>query len=505
MKRLRSILIELLQGIAVILLFIALSHCDARCQDVLGYFLSGSPADRMTGGNIFSGTPEFKPLSLPSAEMMHPVAGYEYRFDNLYKEELADGDVNQAQRYSRAFSLSLPLQYGMFSPVLDLSVISTSAGTRIAQDSGEAGDYASRNNVVNLSYAMRLSSAISISADVSSLSDGNHSFTNGNAMVTFDLGPRSAISFRTGNIGSFNLLQLTITGVDGVLPLHIQKSGFAFAGQTALERLSLAFSFEQSSLLSVPDVTEENNTRFLPQGTLLEAVTGARYDLRDNVSLMIGGKYVQATGAAKFLSGSSSYGNLSSFGFNSAEVHAGVRYGTTASRFITGDLQWQRLSGGLRGYVESWPFVSIFDALVSSRENFGAAGSLEYLKVHLGGTFPMSDNITIGLGNNLLHAMPSLTVETWQPKYIIFGVRAYDKKELDIRSLDLMIASAGMKMRLGGYILTYSINQFVPLHIDKGETASGSGSAPSQPGTGTTQTLKTSGGQFHQLSVVYEF
>ena len=495
------------RGVAIILILLGCVRCDAPAQDILGYLLSGKTSERMIGGNIFSSLPEEMTRDRGVEQTVMPSMEYDYHFDDIFHQTQANGSDNFTQGYSRSLRASLPLTVNQFPSLLQVGFYSTTIATGISQDTGEAGNYSSSNVRMTFSYSMHLNSSLSVRTEFSQLSDGHYSSMNGNGTLTLTIDPQSKLSLSTGNIGSFNLLQLEITGVDGVLPLHIRKSGYSLSAYRIWRGITLFGKFEHSSLLSVPERTDVGDTRFLPHGKLAQSELNARFDFAQNLTALIGVNGMTIDGEASFLSGVSSYGSIRSFQLNDKEIHAGLLLTGANHKLYTADVQWRQVEGGMNGYIESWPFVSIFQSLVTTREYYNVTGALQFAKFHIGGYFPLSDKFTIGLGNNFFHILPSLSVETWQPKYIIFGVRAYAKNELSVQSLDLMVLSGGIRASLNKFGISYSINQMVPLHIVK-IAAPASEALPSVPpsgGSSPQSSASGSGGQFHQLSLSYAF
>ncbi|MFI5252697.1 MAG: hypothetical protein ACHQQQ_09740 [Bacteroidota bacterium] len=499
------ILVRYVKCIAILITFTITTSPSGVCQDVLGFFIPGISQDRMIGGNLFTiahGDETYPDLS---EGLKNPSLSYNFNLDNLYREEQSNGIINQAGKYSRNINLSIPFQGSQFSPHIRLSYYSSNFFTNVSQDTSGSGNYTSRNDQMMISYDMRVNQLFTVGSELTELSDGDHSFVAGNSTILFNVDQSSSLSFTMGNTGTLNLIQLNITGTDGILPLHIQKRGYIISGISRHSHYNVYAKIDHSSLGAVPGVMEADNTHFIPRGSIDDISFDIVMKTNNNFDALLGGSSSVTDGSADFLSGTSLYGSFPAFRMIDREYHGGFQLRMNNTKLVTGDIQWRSLTGNIEGHIDSWPFVSIFQSLITTREYFKLNGSLEYTKLHMGTYLPLSESFTLGFGGNYMHVIPSLTVESWQPKYIIFGMRAYTEKNLSIRSLDLIIVSGGLRGRLGNFEGSYSFTQFAPIRIDRmnSQKIIAGGETSSTPSSG--QSLKTSGGQFHQFTILYEF
>jgi hypothetical protein len=498
-------IIPLSRGIVCMLICLALTTHDALGQDILGFFVPGNSEQRMLGGNLFSCSTSEEYMSPRGGDAILPSVNYEFSIDDLYREERGNEIINEVRKYSSNLELTIPLRSNQHASLFHLSYGRSNFLSSMAQDTNDRGSYLNRSNRFALSYLIRLSRVLSIGGEVTQTTDGNHSFANASGIMAIEAGEQSLISVKAGNTSSLNLLQLNITGVDGVLPLHFQNHGFTISASTKWNQSAISTLYEHSSITSIPGATETEATRFVPHGSLEKASFDIQTKMNTTFETLLGGSLQFVNGSGDFLSSEMTYGIIPSFDFDDKEFHSGIRFMFNPRSFIMGDLQWRKIRGQLEGHVESWPFVSIFESLISTREYFTGNGSIEYAKAHLGSLIPLSEKFSVGIGTSYMHLLPTLHIETWQPKYFIFGVRAYHERSLDIQSIDLIILSSGVNGRLGNFEGSYSITQFAPLHVNRigGEIVS-SGDQTSQ-GTVLDQPYKTSGGQFHQFNLTYNF
>ncbi len=128
------------------------------------------------------------------------------------------------------------------------------------------------------------------------------------------------------------------------------------------------------------------------------------------------------------------------------------------------DYYWLKIFGV--GNMQAWPFTSVVTSIIANRLNFRVNGEISAFnvgsKVKLG-----SGNFSFVPGIQLYHLTPQSEIDTWQPEYLVFGVRDYFDSYDEIKYLGLLQISSEIKYKFSAYALQLDLVQFAPVYQKK--------------------------------------
>lgn len=154
------------------------------------------------------------------------------------------------------------------------------------------------------------------------------------------------------------------------------------------------------------------------------------------------------------------------------------------------------LSGKLSGNLQTWPFTSLLINTFGNRINFRAEGNIRILQSSLGYKTTIS-SVTISPRLSYYDITPRGHLETWQPTFLVFGVRDYRKSIPAISRAGVGLAELHLNFQISVIRFDVSGGQYFPVYIQKA-------AAPSNglPGTGGGESGKTKsdGGRWFTLS-----
>jgi len=126
------------------------------------------------------------------------------------------------------------------------------------------------------------------------------------------------------------------------------------------------------------------------------------------------------------------------------------------------------LRGSMVGDIQSWPFTSVMTSFILNRLNYRLTGhlylfSFEAEKQFTFSTFSIQPEISIH------QILPEVTFDTWQPSYLVFGVKDFSRNILPIRKIILGKISFTTSFHFQNIDFILEAGQFVPLQIVKKE------------------------------------
>ncbi len=473
---------------------------------MVGLFIRGDERYRFLGGNPFSLTSGSQQWhEQHGAELARPRITYTTHVDDVYDEVQSDGNEAGSQGYVRHLEFLLPLSQSALRPVIGFSMTSSDFSSRFRLPSSEQADFKNGLTAIAIDYRMRLNRLLQIGGMLGHSSNGGK--TQWNYRSEFVLRPGSNVSLlvQVSDRASWQVLDLDINNVNGNLPLEFQQRAARLSVIYSSRTFTISSTALHSLISSLPDEGRLAEAHFHPEGDIDDLSVQTVYAMTEKWQGVLAVEWRALKAAGSFVFGGARYGMLREIQYDDILIQIGSQYHLSGQWLLLMDAQWRRLRGAAYGYAESWPFISVFDSPVSSRENFIARGSAEFWKLHVGAAMPVTSNLTLGFGANYVHLIPELLLSSWESRVLVFGARGYQERTLPVRSIDLGIVSGGFQAELAGIIAEYSFVQFVPVAALRKPDDPGETTTTGPPSAVPSVASRTSGGQFHRLSIAYEF
>ena len=471
---------------------------EVNAQDLLGLFFDRTAASSISGGDPFA---PLKSNDVASSRRVSgeaaPAAQIDSWIDNIYRETRADGNDQNLQRNVERVRVQVPLSGETRSPILHVDYQSAKMSGSFDVDPKDQASYDGKNDYAAVGAVIPLSDAVDCDVGVQKNTQENSvapgyelgfSYQNSDGLVTVTVKDLPRLQF----------LALNIAGIGGILPLDYVQKGGEVDFSAPVGNMSFLINGHYDYLSPLSEFTRSSDSHFTPDGNTRGLAVSVLLDLSQHMSALCsyGMEAVEASG--NFYSQASSYGALNSFLFEDDFFQTGVRYAAGSIELLS-DIKWSVISGAATGFAESWPFVSITQSSLS-QGRFDGSGNIRMLQEHAGATFSVLENLRMGIGVNVVQLTPNLHMETWQTMFLSIGEKDLQTMAFPYREIDGMILSGGLTGKIGGIGLTYSFSQIVPLRVV--------GAANSNPVVvhgpfSASRTTHSSGGQFHQIAILF--
>jgi len=124
------------------------------------------------------------------------------------------------------------------------------------------------------------------------------------------------------------------------------------------------------------------------------------------------------------------------------------------------------MSGKIVGTIQSWPFLSTLESLITNRLNYRIFGELYgwYAGLERNWRFNIVTFFTQVL---FVDIKPVFKIQSWQPMYIVFGFKNFTENALDITHLGLLATSLAANFSLKICDMSISGGMLLPLFILK--------------------------------------
>ncbi len=452
------------------------------------------------GGNPFPAATGGVSSFLSGRSNNNVYVSLEYRTDDIYRETRLDGSETMLRGDYRRLSLSVPLSDSLLSAKLGVSITSSGSSALIDESPSEQAGYTGEHNTVSVSYEMRPFPSMHLQAAFGRRYDAMRFPGNYEGTISFFIPGGITVRGKLGSWDYSEALQIGITDVQGILPLDYVRRGWEISADLPLENLQLAGFVREDFFSSGANPSRDYDTRFVPDGTGLGIGVRGAAAIGGNrrVLLSVNGERIDGSGV--FYSAGQKYGEIDKFELLNLSLIGGFEQTFDSGGLLEADLTWRQIGGSLEGEAENWPFVSILVSPIPVRENVNLNGSISFCQLHAGGDIPVAKFLRLSLGASAIRLFPKVTMDSWESKYLVFGVRGYKARSLNTRFVDAAIVSAGGQVSLLSFVLNYSITQLVPIRIAKTQSQ-GDGLTPAS----TSPVTHSSGGLFQSVTLSYEF
>ena len=449
---------------------------ESSAQDLLQLFMPGDASSRMMGGNAFGPPFPGSDQTVGTGMSRHPAVIMQYQYDDVYRESRGDGAYSGLQRRLGTAEIFVPLDAGPSRSALQLDVRSRGVQGGLLYSTRDRAQLQGSHQSVMMTYSMNLSRTLRWNLGL------GRSLVSGNVPQEYEGGLlfRSSslvLNVTTGTRSHFQSVELNIAGVRGILPLDFRQTGLEAAVSFAGESVQIEGRGYQGFISPLPGLTHESDTRLVPSGRTEGYSIRAVAPLSPDWHWLVIAERRLINGGGTYYSRGSSYANLKGGGYANTMIAAALQYARPTVTVVA-DAGFRSLSASVEGFAESWPFISVLESPVSQREYFRMRGSLSLWQLHVGAELAVTHSLGLGLGANAVRLAPALNVDSWESRFLSFGTR--DQQ--------------------GSATIRYSITQFIPVRLERVEPTGGQISLSSS----TSTLIRSSGGQFHTLTVAYQ-
>jgi len=150
------------------------------------------------------------------------------------------------------------------------------------------------------------------------------------------------------------------------------------------------------------------------------------------------------------------------------------------------------------GNIQSWPFTSFFTSFIANRLNYRLVGHLYLFSLEAKKAIHF-EHFSIQPEAGLYQFLPEITLDSWQPSYLVFGVKDFVRNNVPIRKALMGKVSVEFTYTFNDFVLQLDGGQYFPIKIVKKESVSTAG-APTSSSSPTTAT-KSDGGRWITLKI----
>ncbi|QOJ28086.1 MAG: hypothetical protein HRU80_04030 [Ignavibacteriales bacterium] len=276
---------------------------------------------------------------------------------------------------------------------------------------------------------------------------------------------------------------------------------FAESGSAAGGTIQLAggFSLEGIYRKVYPEKTAEDDDFNGILAISSEEFEGAL--VRRSKNLKAGVRYHEFRGEGKidayYTNLSFSSISISTLRYKSWSAFSSFRAGR--NYLLNAELSHYSARGRASGNIQTWPFSGFLISVFGNRVNAILQGGAELLTIRMSSEIT-TDDLRFVPKLSYYDIRPSLTTETWQPAFLIFGVKDYRKNVLRISRAGALLLSSDFYWNTGSWKLSAGFGQFIPVYITKRPQEE-----TGVPSGGAGVSVKSDGGRWFSFTAGYYF
>ncbi len=176
------------------------------------------------------------------------------------------------------------------------------------------------------------------------------------------------------------------------------------------------------------------------------------------------------------------------------------KYGQEENSILDFNFYFIKLKTKAVGNLQSWPFTTFVQSIIMNRINFRLNSDVTAFQFEVGKMFKY-ESINVQPSISYIDIQPEFELESWQPAFLVLGVRDYSYNSLSLTRAGLLSFSFNCSVKKDKFSLVFFIEQVFPVFIKRKEIISPPSTIPGEP-TGIKS--KSDGGRWFTINLSYE-
>lgn len=176
------------------------------------------------------------------------------------------------------------------------------------------------------------------------------------------------------------------------------------------------------------------------------------------------------------------------------------KYGQEENSIFDLNFYFIKLKTKAVGNLQSWPFTTFVQSIIMNRINFRLNSDVTAFQFEVGKMFKYK-SIYVQPLISYIDIQPEFELESWQPAFLVLGVRDYSYNSMSLKRAGLLSFSFNCSVKKDKFNLVFFIEQVFPVFIKRKEFISPPSTVPGEP-TGIKS--KSDGGRWFAINLSYE-
>lgn len=430
---------------------------------------------------------------------------YQGVFEDIYHQKRGGENYHEIWFKNHRIAIMLPLEKTCLNTTFAFCFADEQSKLKFSLDKKYNFSFSGKKNLAQFIFAKRVfPHFLQIGLSVRTMEFSDRRLWD--YSLEFVISPFDRLKFglihRNQNMNSFldfdyedSFMDLPVNLLSEESDLHFSfdlKSGFQFNSE-----------YQETKLKGNQKLSHQTDYLLDPRGDGFSFSNQLTLRLTPELQLDFGQKKECLKSASEIYYLNQKFGKITSLELSEEGIFGRLSFEKKNKRFFSSEIEVLKMSGEGKGHVETWPFTPTLVDLLGQRLYFRLNGDakvlrwgMEYYGSELHFLFSR-----IRISIDYLCILPSLKTATWNPVFLVFGIRNLKESYLEYQRIDGLFIKLGFDYALKNLSLGYNFFQFLPIHT---KTRRIDNEKPSEHAPANVLKKSTGGGRTHLISLYYQ-
>lgn len=407
------------------------------------------------------------PVSLLSRN--HRLVIYQGGFEDVYRQKRGGEDYHEIWFKHNRVSAILPLQKSFLRANFAFCFADEKFKLRIPSEQRYDLSFSREKSSAQFVFAKRLFPPLfEIGIGTKTLEISQKRFWDYSIEVAFSPFDRMKFGLAHRNLNINYFLELHYEGSFMDLPVNlVSEENEWYFNFDLLSDMQFSLNYQETKLKENRRLFRQTDFFFSPGGDVFSFSSRLNLKLSPDFQIHFGQKNSYLKGTGNFYYLNQKFAKITSMKIIKEGTFGGVSFDVKDIHFFSTEVELIKISGEGKGHIETWPFTPTLEDLLGQRLYFRLNGEAEILRLGLEYHCPEFHFLSLSTRSSIdyLSIRPSGKAATWNPVFLIFGIKNLEKYFLKYQRIDGVILRLGFSHTFKHLSLCYNFFQFVPIHI----------------------------------------
>lgn len=443
------------------------------------------------------------PVSLLSRN--HRLLIYQGGFEDVYHQKRGGEKYHEIWFKNNRVSVILPLQKSFLKANFAFCFADERFKLKIPSEQRYDLNFNSEKSFAQFIYAKRLFPPLfQIGIGAKTLEISGKRFWDYSIEVAFSPFDRMKFGLAHRNLNINYFLELHYEGSFMDLPVNlVSEENEWYFNFDLLSDMQFSLNYQETKLKENRRLFRQTDFFFSPGGDVFTFSSRLNLRLSPDFQIHFGQKnsYLKGTGDFYYLN--QKFAKMTSMKIIKEGIFGGVSFDVKKKHIFSVEVEVIKISGEGKGHIETWPFTPTLEDLLGQRLYFRLNGEAEVLRVGLEYHSPEFHLLSLRTTGSVdyLSVRPSGKAVTWNPVFLVFGIKNLKEYFLKYQRIDGIFLRLGFGHRFKHLSLCFNFFQFVPVHT---KTRKKDEETPNENAPANLVQKSTRGGTTYLFSVSYQ-
>jgi predicted metal-binding transcription factor (methanogenesis marker protein 9) len=412
------------------------------------------------------------PVSLLNRK--HRSVIYQGSVEDIYRQKRGGEDYHEIWHKDNRVSAILPLQQSFLKANLAVCLVDERFRLRIRSGQRYNLDFNREKSFAQFVFARRLFPGFfEIGIGTKTLEVSQKRFWDYSCEVTFSPFDRMKFGLAHRNLNINYFLELQYEGNLMDLPVNwASEENEWYFDLGLLSGMQFSLSCQNTSLKENRRLFRQSDFFLSPGGDVFTFCSRLNLRLSPVFQIHFGRKKNHLESRGDFYYLNQKFAKTTSVEMTREGTFGGVSFDVKQRHFFSTQVEVIEISGEGKGHIETWPFTSTLEDLLGQRFYFRLNGEAQILRLGLEYHSPRFRLLSLNTRGSIdyLSVRPSGKAATWNPIFLVFGIKNLKTYSLKYQRIDGVILRLGFSRTFKHLSFCCNLLQFVPVHTKTKKT-----------------------------------